>query len=61
MDKTEPKNGSGNENISASTSFTFTSTSSAPASVATTCPCHRLKGKTGWCGVAGFGVPACDH
>lgn len=26
------------------------------------CPCRRLKGYTdGWCGVAGGGVPACDH
>lgn len=25
------------------------------------CPCHRAQNKTGWCGVAGGGVPACDH
>ena len=26
------------------------------------CPCRRDKGLTsGWCGVAGGGVPACDH
>lgn len=25
------------------------------------CPCHMAKGLEGWCGVAGFGVPACDH
>lgn len=26
------------------------------------CPCRREKGyTTGWCGVAGGGVPACDH
>ena len=25
------------------------------------CSCHRAQGKEGWCGVAGFGVPACDH
>jgi hypothetical protein len=26
------------------------------------CPCRRLKGYTdGWCGVAGGGVPGCDH
>lgn len=26
------------------------------------CPCRRERGKlTGWCGVAGGGVPACDH
>jgi hypothetical protein len=26
------------------------------------CPCRREKGKlAGWCGVAGGGVPACDH
>jgi hypothetical protein len=26
------------------------------------CPCRQLKGFTdGWCGVAGGGVPACDH
>lgn len=26
------------------------------------CSCRREKGKlTGWCGVAGGGVPACDH
>jgi hypothetical protein len=32
----------------------------APASLA--CPCRREKGyTTGWCGVAGGGVPACDH
>ena len=28
----------------------------------TACGCRREKGFTsGWCGVAGFGVPACDH
>ena len=32
----------------------------APASLA--CTCRREKGyTTGWCGVAGGGVPACDH
>lgn len=25
------------------------------------CPCHRAQKKEGWCGVAGFGVPACEH
>lgn len=26
------------------------------------CPCRSLRGYTsGWCGVAGGGVPACDH
>ncbi len=25
------------------------------------CPCHLAQGKEGWCGVAGFGVPACEH
>ena len=26
------------------------------------CPCRLAKGyKTGWCGVAGGGVPGCDH
>lgn len=26
------------------------------------CPCRREKGKLiGWCGVAGGGVPACEH
>ncbi len=25
------------------------------------CPCHKAQGKEGWCGVAGFGVPACEH
>ena len=25
------------------------------------CPCHRGTNKPGWCGVAGGGVPACDH
>lgn len=26
------------------------------------CPCRRAEGHTtGWCGVAGGGVPACDH
>lgn len=25
------------------------------------CPCHREKNLPGWCGVAGGGVPACDH
>ncbi len=26
------------------------------------CPCRRAKGYfAGWCGVAGGGVPACDH
>ncbi len=25
------------------------------------CACHRAKGLDGWCGVAGGGVPACDH
>lgn len=25
------------------------------------CPCRRAQGKEGWCGVAGFGVPACEH
>lgn len=26
------------------------------------CPCRRAKGERhGWCGVAGAGVPACDH
>ena len=27
-----------------------------------TCPCRRAKGlRGGWCGVAGGGVPGCDH
>ena len=25
------------------------------------CFCHKASGKPGWCGVAGGGVPACDH
>lgn len=25
------------------------------------CPCRKAQGKQGWCGVAGFGVPACEH
>ena len=25
------------------------------------CSCHRAKGLEGWCGVAGFGVPGCEH
>lgn len=25
------------------------------------CPCHMEKGLPGWCGVAGGGVPGCDH
>lgn len=25
------------------------------------CPCRRAQGQEGWCGVAGFGVPACEH
>jgi len=25
------------------------------------CFCHKKKGLPGWCGVAGGGVPACDH
>ena len=25
------------------------------------CLCHKYKGLPGWCGVAGGGVPACDH
>ena len=25
------------------------------------CFCHKNKGLPGWCGVAGGGVPACDH
>lgn len=25
------------------------------------CLCHSVKGLPGWCGVAGGGVPACDH
>lgn len=25
------------------------------------CACRAAKGLTGWCGVAGGGVPACDH
>ena len=26
------------------------------------CPCRRAKGKlTGWCGVAGGGIPSCEH
>jgi hypothetical protein len=25
------------------------------------CLCHEKKGLPGWCGVAGGGVPACDH
>lgn len=28
----------------------------------TACPCRRAKGERhGWCGVAGGGVPACEH
>lgn len=27
----------------------------------TPCPCRAAQGLTGWCGVAGGGVPACDH
>jgi hypothetical protein len=26
-----------------------------------TCPCMKNRGLVGWCGVAGGGVPACDH
>lgn len=26
-----------------------------------TCPCYKAKGLIGWCGVAGGGVPACQH
>ena len=26
-----------------------------------TCRCRRAKGLTGWCGVAGGGVPGCEH
>lgn len=26
-----------------------------------TCPCRRSTGGVGWCGVAGGGVPACEH
>lgn len=26
-----------------------------------TCPCYRAKRKIGWCGVAGGGVPGCEH
>ena len=30
--------------------------------VSTACPCRSAQGETsGWCGVAGGGVPACDH
>lgn len=25
------------------------------------CSCHRKMGLRGWCGVAGWGVPGCDH
>ena len=25
------------------------------------CPCHRARGLEGWCGVAGGGVPGCEH
>ncbi len=25
------------------------------------CPCRAAQGLSGWCGVAGGGVPACDH
>jgi hypothetical protein len=25
------------------------------------CPCHLAKGLEGWCGVAGGGVPGCEH
>ncbi len=25
------------------------------------CPCRSAQGLSGWCGVAGGGVPACDH
>lgn len=25
------------------------------------CGCHRARGLEGWCGVAGGGVPGCDH
>lgn len=25
------------------------------------CPCRKAEGREGWCGVAGFGVPACEH
>ena len=34
-----------------------------PSSVQKTsqCSCHEQKGLPGWCGVAGGGVPACDH
>lgn len=28
---------------------------------ASQCLCHKIKGLPGWCGVAGGGVPACDH
>ena len=26
-----------------------------------TCYCRRQRGLIGWCGIAGGGVPACDH
>lgn len=25
------------------------------------CPCHKVQDKEGWCGVAGGGVPGCEH
>lgn len=33
----------------------------ATTSPGSTCSCRRAQGRTGWCGVAGGGVPACDH
>lgn len=33
----------------------------AAVSLANACFCHRQRGLPGWCGVAGGGVPACDH
>lgn len=34
----------------------------ARAEVTTACPCRAARGfRNGWCGVAGGGVPACDH
>lgn len=40
-----------------------TATTARTARTATTaCPCRKANGFAfGWCGVAGGGVPACDH
>ncbi len=59
----DPGVGAGVEVVGTSSSAPSLPAATAPAAASfpSTCPCYRAQGRVGWCGVAGGGVPACEH